>query len=340
MTPEVAFVARGGPGSYPGSVQVRLIRQLEYAARTRSLRFRQTDATAILNGAAAGATAVVVERDGLGAADADQVALRISAAGARLVVDVDDDFYTPDAQERLLRGGYSANALATLVRLTELADRVLVSTPRLAAIVADITPRVTEVRNSVDANLWRPSRGPLLGRGRRILYMGSATHDSDLEMIRPAVEALPAEQGVGLDVIGVTEGDAGWYRRIEIPEGRTHYPQFVGWLRGQRTTWCLGVAPLTPDPFNSAKSDLKFLEYSMLGLATVASGAEPYRGLDRVGATLVDDDAVNWTAALARLLGDPAERRRLARRAAAYCRAQRTTESSNDWVTAVLGIAF
>ncbi|MGL5829486.1 MAG: glycosyltransferase, partial [Angustibacter sp.] len=169
----------------------------------------------------------------------------------------------------------------------------------------------------------------------RILYMGSATHSADLEMIRPAIERLPKNGLVGLDVVGVSTGSDDWFRRIDIPEGRTHYPEFVSWLRRRRHEWSLGVAPLTPDPFNSAKSDLKFLEYSMLGLATIASDSEPYAELRDVGATLVSSNPDSWHDAISSLVGDPHERRRRARMARTYSLGERTV-GTDGWINVVL----
>ena len=59
--------------------------------------------------------------------------------------------------------------------------------------------------------------------------------------------------------------------------------------------WAAGLAPLEDTPFNRAKSDLKFLEYSALGLPTVASRVTPYLGIDAHGGVLADNsDALRF----------------------------------------------
>jgi hypothetical protein len=52
----------------------------------------------------------------------------------------------------------------------------------------------------------------------------------------------------------------------------------------------LAVAPLADHPFNRAKSDLKVLEYGVLGIPVAASNVGPYR---QTPAMLVDDEA-SW----------------------------------------------
>jgi hypothetical protein len=80
------------------------------------------------------------------------------------------------------------------------------------------------------------------------------------------------------------------------------YPRFVRWLREQRG-FDVGVAPLADTPFNAAKSDIKALDYSAMGLLTLASEGDAYAG--RVGEGLaVGVDAGGWRAAIESVLDD------------------------------------
>jgi len=59
--------------------------------------------------------------------------------------------------------------------------------------------------------------------------------------------------------------------------------------------------PLVDHPFNTqGKSDLKFLDYSMMGIATIASDRHPYNLTIKHGKNglLVGDDPQEWLDAI------------------------------------------
>jgi Glycosyl transferases group 1 len=109
-------------------------------------------------------------------------------------------------------------------------------------------------------------------------------------------------------VIGIVPGQSStWYDKVEVPWPiAASYPAFVRYLLKHRR-WDIGIAPLTDNGFNSAKSYIKFLDYSALGLASVLSDIEPYRQVVRHERTglLVPDDPEAWYRALKRLIEDP-----------------------------------
>ena len=85
----------------------------------------------------------------------------------------------------------------------------------------------------------------------------------------------------------------------------------------------IGVAPLCDNRFNEAKSNLKYLEYSMFKVPTVASPVYPYArtitdGED--GILVKKNRHQEWLRQLTRLVENRAERDRLARNAFATVR--------------------
>jgi hypothetical protein len=211
------------------------------------------------------------------------------------------------------------------------ADAVVASTETLGAVLEAAGIAAVVVPNAVQPGMWdgrTERRGPDVPR--RVLYMGSATHGGDLDLLRPVFDGLVDAEGlpVRLEVVGVTDEDDPWYDRLPLPEGGTHYPEFVAFLRANAHRWSAGVAPLTADRFNDAKSDLKFLEYTMLGLPTVASDRPSYRGTDAHGALLVGDDPAAWRQALRTAFAEADER---VERARSYVRAERSVTADGPW---------
>jgi glycosyltransferase involved in cell wall biosynthesis len=140
-------------------------------------------------------------------------------------------------------------------------------------------------------------------------FSGTTTHDRDWAMVAPAVaEVLRAHPQVELWL-------GGWVP--EVPplapfEPRIRRLGFVDWRAVVRLQRDLDVnlAPLEPDnPFNEAKSAIKWLEAALAGTPTVASPTAPFRdAIDdgRTGVLAAATDA--WVDALDALLGDQVRR--------------------------------
>ena len=234
-----------------------------------------------------------------------------------LLYDIDDDLRHiprdhPDAG--LLRP--RARLVSRLIRG---AGAVWVSTPALAATLAELRDDVRVVRNGLDERLWAafpppsaPRQGPV-----RILFMGTATHDADFAIVEAAlarVKAVFAEH-VSIDLLGVSSRPdmPSWVNRIGMTVNATSsYPGFVNWMTQQH--WDIGIAPLADTPFNLCKSAIKALDYAALGLPVLASDRAVYRGslADGPGGRLLPDDENAWFVALSGLIRDGALRRRLA----------------------------
>jgi glycosyltransferase involved in cell wall biosynthesis len=126
---------------------------------------------------------------------------------------------------------------------------------------------------------------------------------------------------VELEVIGgeTPSGGASWYRRIDVPPGCSEYPRFAPWLRSESRRWDGAVAPLEDTPFNRCKSDLKFLEYSAMGLPGVYSDIGVYTScVDGLNALLVENTTQAWSEALRSLCADPGLRNHLRSNAYRY----------------------
>lgn len=76
--------------------------------------------------------------------------------------------------------------------------------------------------------------------------------------------------------------------------------------------WDIFISPLRDDPFNRAKSSLKFLEYSTHGLPGVFSKLTPYESIVIDGRNgYLAGDLEEWEAYLAKLVEHPAMRQQL-----------------------------
>jgi len=94
---------------------------------------------------------------------------------------------------------------------------------------------------------------------------------------------------------------APWLHRIGPPADAIAYPRFVRWLRAQGP-FDIGLAPLADTRFNSAKSDIKLLDYLALGLVPVVQDCAAYQIDPQAGQVAVHTG--DWFATLRDLIDD------------------------------------
>lgn len=150
-------------------------------------------------------------------------------------------------------------------------------------------------------------------------YMGSSTHDEDLRMIIPALQAVNERypDRLSFEFIGVLNRSASNWdaihslpaRVLAVPSWETEYPTFMLWFTGA-TRWDLGVAPLVDNVFNRYKSDVKYLDYAAAGVPGIFSAVPAYQSsvVDHSTGLLVVNSTAAWTAALDELIRDEALR--------------------------------
>ncbi|MDQ6869425.1 MAG: glycosyltransferase [Pseudomonadota bacterium] len=150
-----------------------------------------------------------------------------------------------------------------------------------------------------------------------MIFYGSGTkaHNSDfVDLAGPAiVEIMKRHPRVKLMVVGYLTLDASFEpfrdRIIGVP-----------WVPDVKSYWSLlaeadiNVAVLASYATTDAKSEIKWLEAAAMDIPSVVSGTARYKEvLDDGVDVLMADDPESWTAALERLVADPALRKRVAR---------------------------
>lgn len=86
----------------------------------------------------------------------------------------------------------------------------------------------------------------------------------------------------------------------------TDYDEFVAAFR--QCDWQIGLAPLRPTPFNVVKADTKWVDYTTIGVATVASAGTAYDRCCADGAGVLVDEGQGWADAIQALIDDPDRR--------------------------------
>ena len=227
------------------------------------------------------ADAVIVQRLAFATVAAIEGLLaRCRESGARLIYEIDDDLLAIGHDHTEYK--YYSDMSDHVRRLIGAADEVWVSTEALAVKIRPFGKTIVTIQNELDARIWKKAHPTAPGSIFRLLYMGSATHSADFhDLLKPAFEMLRRESGerVELTLIGVADRVtlSDGMRMLPPPPGvGTSYPSFANWLQSLRD-FDVGLAPLLPTELNQSKSHIKWLEYSVMGLATVASDIAEYR---------------------------------------------------------------
>lgn len=168
------------------------------------------------------------------------------------------------------------NARFQLRQLLEHADRIIVSTGPLAELAQDMISDVRLLPNRLRDDLWanlKSQRGT--SKRPRIGWAGAQQHAGDLFQIIEAVKATAKE--VDWVFFGMCPDELKPYikefHNFEV--GVETYPEKLASLNLD-----IAVAPLEIHPFNEAKSNLRLLEYGILGLPVIATDILPYQTND------------------------------------------------------------
>lgn len=201
-----------------------------------------------------------------------------------------DDLITDLPETNLFRKNIPANSRSCLKYALERCDRLVVSTDFLAETYRRFISDIRVVPNALEQRIWsgltsvkRTSRKPRIG------WAGGSTHHGDLSLLKEVIEQTRDE--AEWVFFGMCPAELRPLIAEFHPLGPfNEYPARLAALNLD-----LAVAPLAQHPFNQGKSNLRLLEYGILGIPTVCTDIDPYRNSP---ACRVNNDTRQWIEAL------------------------------------------
>lgn len=261
------------------------------------------------------------------------VAAQMRQDDIRVLVETDDNYLAGGAKrfrEHAQWGsriGEKANTVEGHRAVVENADGVIVTTRYLANRYRAVNPNVYVCPNQVDPDDWPTLRKPDDGVFR-VGWFASASHAGDERLIRRAMEWASRQKDVEVAVLGY---DPRWpfpYRRLPWATDLSAYRKAMQILD-------VGVAPVVATPFSRGRSDLKWLEYSMAGAASVVSDIECYEDIPDGLAEKVKD-AAGFYKTVRHLVQNRDEARKMAADSRAYVLEKRTVQANiTKWAEAI-----
>ena len=208
----------------------------------------------------------------------------------KVILDLDDDYFhirkdTPAYKdyESSKDGKYVTTAFL------ELADGIIVSTDPLKKLYEKYNKNIHVLPNCNDVKEW-PERKQWDDGKIRIGFAGGVEHNNDLDLLcEPIGKILNKYENVTFEVIGAVGAEKARdmgarmlkfanhkiLDRFRITGGTQAWLGYPELLAAQG--WDIGLAPLVDDEFNRSKSHIKWMEYSSVGAATIASPVYPFK---------------------------------------------------------------
>jgi len=265
--------------------------------------------------------------------DVQEIVRHAKRRGIAVVYDNDDDMRAVPRDNAAHKdyGGFAGErALRQIRRILQQADLAIAASAPIAERFREYGARhAVQIENFVpDAVLdaSAPSNGAQLVAG----WLAGNEHHLDVDRmpLREQVgRALDAHPQLVVETLGV---------RLGLRHERYRHVERVDFfdLPPKLAEYDIGLAPIADIPFNHARSNIKVKEYAALGRPWLASPVGPYAPLgEKQGGRLVADDG--WADALGRLVAKPRERRKLAKRARSWGRAQAISANAGLWEDAL-----
>lgn len=202
-----------------------------------------------------------------------------------VVVEIDDNVLSVPTYNQA-SGCYAPDNTIRKVAVQQIkeADALVVSTPYLKEIYSEFNDNIYVIPNSIDFETWGKAQ---MGNNKgkiTIGWMGGGTHEADLAIIIPAIKHLTEKyKDVEFSFLHGASHEIRQMKNVKVNakfERIDKYHKYVA-----KAGFDIGMAPLVDNAFNRGKSNLRWLEYSALGIPTVASNVGHFAETITHGAT-------------------------------------------------------
>lgn len=261
----------------------------------------------------------------------------LKSRGIKIIYETDDDLL--NVNSRIGDREWPTLGQKNIIRLlARESDGIIVSTKNLKNTFSTLNSNIHVIENSLDETLFHRKSETTLNQKIKFGYMGTFTHLEDLIFVSAAIKSALTkfQSNVEFEIVGI--GDEHTIRKIfgeapvsikRVPERDVPYEKFCRWM-SENLQWDFGIAPLLKSVFSDSKSDIKFLDYSLIGIPGIYSNVPAYADTvqDNVTGILCDNSVEQWTVQIERMITSKGLRIQLADAAYEYTKEHRTLNSN------------
>lgn len=236
--------------------------------------------------------------------------------GKKVFVESDDWLFGNITSQRIKKIYGDPKTRLMMETIIMEADGVIVSTEPLGEMYSKYNDNVCVCPNSMDLNLWKWQ--DIRSEEVKVGFSGSYTHQKDFRDF--PISKISKKYPMLFMGLKPTQ-DIDYLSWVDIGM----YPETLS------GAFRVGMAPLYRNDFNMAKSPIKWMEYSLAGILTVAENYGPYKIIDDgVDGYLCDGD---WVGVIDRAVADSEETERMVCRAQERIKRDYTIDRHiNKWV--------
>ena len=229
----------------------------------------------------------------------------VKAMGKKVIFE-NDDTYHAIPLERLgndRQREIAKEMAATLDEALTVAHGAIASTPILAEEYKKVNPNTIVLKNCIDPMDRFPVKPNTTGKFR-VGFIGSVTTNDDYIHIKDQIKQMDSE-GMSIVVMGIKyqdgthlpimQNDYDFWASLNNVEWHPYVPVHEYMAKVASLALDVVIIPRKEHYFNQCKSNLKFLEMSLLKIPVIAQGfsdgTSPYQGVDEPYMTVIVDNS-------------------------------------------------
>ncbi|KPF63739.1 hypothetical protein IP79_07695 [Porphyrobacter sp. AAP60] len=242
--------------------------------------------------------------------EAETMAGMLREAGVPVVFHIDDDLLNVPRElgEKKFLEHNRSERTAAIRHLIDTADVVYCSTRRLRERFGELG--ITRDMFAGDIYCSGEIIAPAEQREARILGFMGNDKTPELTLLAPVIAAaLERHPRLRFELFGSMQLPPeleGFGDRVQATPPIGDYDAFVAKFRELR--WDIGLCPLLKTPFNLVKADTKWVDYTSIGAAVIASRGTAYDSACADGCGILVETMDDWAAAINLLASDPDRR--------------------------------
>lgn len=250
---------------------------------------------------------IIVQRDALEKNNAKHLINICKTQNIKLIYEIDDDLINIDQTHPNYLEFNEKKEVIEYLALN--ADIITVSSNNLKEKLIKYNSNIEVIKNSLNDMLNIKNETKNNGDAVKIGYMGTLTHKKDVKIVEEAIENIKAyfnKKGkkIIFETVGVSDEKINCATPIKIPFKYSKYPYFIKWIK-KIIDWDIAIAPLENTNINQSKSEIKYLEYTSLGIVGIYSNMGAYSEVIQNmenGILIYENTTEEWESALITLI--------------------------------------
>lgn len=224
---------------------------------------------------------------------------------APLVFEIDDNIFDVSKSSPSYQYWFPGSPLFEIAELLmRNADALTVSTEALKQVYAPFNDHIYVLPNCQDIDDWKNIVRPKPEKKLVVGWAGGSSHYDDLYMIRrPLKKFLRNYPNAVFRIIGALPDFLKDHPQVEFRKDIVHVSDWPKKLA--ELNFDIGLAPVVTRPFNEGKSSIKWQEYSMLKIPTIASPITYGEDIVHGATGLLPRDEDQWYYYLCKLVDEP-----------------------------------